>query len=914
MAEEQRPQLQGFHEFAQAQGSVKTSKVEEQKEPLQKNDGTCGEQTKKAIKHCQEKLEKFSLVQWRKCLLVLIGLQMLMIAFIMFFIKDEQLIKDGLLKITTNGILYFLQALIMLSVFFANKSEGGKLLYRVGKKIGIEIDRYQYAEQMLRKIRWIAFGYLIVYLVLYPPQYDRHVYYPVALRVCALGNAGIVCLCTVQWLLRVTFRRWPNYVISAGNALLYLTVFDLLGMEDHFLGLFPFAIQSAVEHIEYMEIPVLEILALIGVSAVIVEVYKKTVSGVYEEEPKSVTQGRRRTRRKILSHWAYRNDRVLFSGENVVVWLLVGIVVYVLFLMHAIRVCREDAVYLAIAGLVCYTSGILAHWNIDNDRLIQSEYSYLHVQGGKITEEDVLNGKVRWRDFCQVLVEFYSSVSSVNSEDHYLHNIGSLLINMLENLLQKNVVVSEKFICDILMAKGDIKSKIIRDASYSEDPAKNSNAPKSSDLTKAQDILFSRDIINLLDYYEEKVKGCAQYKRLQDIPPLKLLIQISGFFFDGQDASWTRRFGGRDIGVAEGICLLKVDTLINILQMYSHKECALHWLWCAARCNGSGKYCEQCPQKRGEAPGFVDTCMADRMDIVMNYPLFVHQSFARRWSPLVNPMYYSFSCVPYFQKIYDEELYAGTDSKKKAREQINMAIQRTIMRAVMNNEALYHMEIYGGEIENFHGNARDRFRATQEYVTSIIDSDQDEKSCIMEAARAAREAAEAAKKAAASVGDDANQEANKANDAANQAAKKNAEAVEVIAATYAAAEATRRTAGTVDEIAKAMLALLQVEACIADVYACVDDAVAAAAAYSCATTEATIAENIFLAAGCAYHAANRADKMAENLVYCEEALHWYGFKVKNEAFNLTKSEEKQIINCDRVLRIAYHLFYDSDKE
>ena len=327
--------------------------------------------------------------------------------------------------------------------------------------------------------------------------------------------------------------------------------------------------------------------------------------------------------------------------------------------------------------------------------------------GGKLEVTDVRDATVRWRDFCQVLVEFYSNASSVDSEDYFFHDIGNLLINIWKSL-KNDPCASEKFICDILQAKGDINGKIIRDSSYSEDPQKASTAPVSSDLTKAQDLLFSSDIVKLLDYYVDPKKDKTQYcfDQLNQYSPMVLLIKASNWFFKGQEEQWTLRFSGCGIGAEEGIRLLKVDTMISILQMHSHKDCALFWLDCKKygscrhstpvdanflTCDCFNKHTKYLASTMDRPEvSFHDRGMAARMELLINYPMFVRQSFARRWKEQFNAAYYTDDCKSYYWRLYEQRLFAGSsddsDPENKAYQQIMMAVKRVIRRLVENDE------------------------------------------------------------------------------------------------------------------------------------------------------------------------------------------------------------------------------------
>lgn len=673
----------------------------------------------------------------------------------------------------------------------------------------------KWGEKSLRNTRMIGLIYSVFSLIIYRLDCP-YTTCLVVFRFFSLSNVFLVYFCTVHKMVRTTFRHWPNHIISLSVALGYLAFAEFLNTGDKLLGVFTFHISTAVDHVKAMTILMTEIIGAIGLTVVLVEAYKKSITGISEDDPSTVIQGRKRTRRKLLTHWNYKQYKIIFKGENAVVWFLFGCILYVLLILLAVNSSKEDAVYITIVSSVFYLSGIMAHWSIDADRLIRSEHAYLLFNGLRLSVNDIREATPKWKDYCQVLMSLYANVCGINSEDDYYHKLDMLLINISDGFSQ-DLCVHEKFLSDILKAKGDTNPQLMREAPLLEKEQDAATAPKSSDLQKAQDILFSNDLCKVLSHYREPLKkrDPTPKKSLGEYDPLDLMLLATNLFFDGREDSWELRLSQCGIGSEDGIHLLKVDTLIRMLQMYSQKECGLFWLQCAQhrqctsekpdhsdrctsclpsicrnihqdkekldefnrdrqaalasslimdyvimyltedkdglanssvkkrieaelldnlnaslddlsihidnnlRSNASElssnrfygiKDLQEWVKKQDEVPlmfddllkvmldvqqntNFRDTCLISRMELLVNYPLFVQQSFSNRWVQLYDDVLLAEDGLEYFYKLFECELFA------ESKEQCTMAVERIMKRLSEHSEVPAYLITFQHKLE-----------------------------------------------------------------------------------------------------------------------------------------------------------------------------------------------------------------------
>ena len=753
----------------------------------------------------------------------------LMLSYLFMYYKlswtDNGMAKSTL-ELYTFHLFIAVTVILILSVFiYAITNNAIQYINQLYTDV-TPISYAKWGENSLRNTRIIGIIYSICSLIIYHLK-SPYTTYLVVFRFFSLSNALIVYFCTVHKMVRTTFRRWPNHIISIGAALGYLALGELFNTEDKLLGVFSFHIITGVDHIKAMNIPIGEIIGAIGLTIVLIEAYKKSISGISEDDPSTVIQGRKRTRRKLLTHWNYKQYKIIFSGENAVVWLLSGCFLYALVFLFTISGSNEDAVYITIVSCVFYLSGLMAHWSIETDRLIQSEHSYLLFSGLKLTVNDVRESTPKWKDYCQVLMSLYANVCGINSEDDYYHKLDMLLINISDGFSQ-DLCVHEKFLSDILKAKGDTNPQLMREAPLLEKEQDAATAPKSSDLQKAQDLLFSKDLCKVLSHYREPLKkrDPAPKKSLGEYNPLDLMLLATNLFFDGREDSWELRLSQCGIGSEDGIHLLKVDTLICMLQMYSQKECGLFWLQCAQhrQCKSENPdhsdRCTSClpsicrnihqdkekldefnlgrqaafasslimdyvimyltedkdglanssVKKRIDAKlldklnaylddlskhidkkllsnaselssnrfygiknlqewvknqdgipllfddllkvmldvqqntNFRDTCLISRMELLVNYPLFVQQCFRNRWEQLYDDVLLAEDGLEYFYKLFECELFA------ESKEQCTMAVERIMKRLSEHSEVPAYLIAFQQKLDDKYSDMLSKIR------------------------------------------------------------------------------------------------------------------------------------------------------------------------------------------------------------
>lgn len=505
-------------------------------------------------------------------------------------------------------------------------------------------------------------------------------------------------ICNLQSLVRITFRQFPNHAIACGNSLLYLAILAIPYKGESLFGIVYVNADKLVDAFKLLPTALTNSLIVAAIMSVIIEALKDNLSGIINREPTNVSQSRRRIRRKLLTHRQYNKNNIVFSGENNVVglWLLGVIYAFVLILALSIVPNVEEqtfainiqnlsisltessgeqrlsfAAYLALCALIPYVIGMMSHWSISDDRLIQSEYNYLIIQGGKLSSEHIRKSAACWTDYCQVLVELYSNVSGIASEDRDYHQLSNIL-SKIRKFLVNDTCAKDKLVCDILSAKGDINAKILR-----EYPHKEEATAKSNDAQKAQDLLFADDLLKLmrLNWEYTTVQGLP----LKDYTPLDLLELMGKWFFEGQEQAWSIRFSAYNIGAYEGIQLLKMDALIYILQLERQNGCGLFWLGC--NCKDKPQACvsmmEDISENSVTKRNLAETqFQAKRMELLLIYPHIILQCFKKRWNCSFNDVLFADDTAAYYEKIFDQNVYAENTS------QIDLAVDFVLRQFV----------------------------------------------------------------------------------------------------------------------------------------------------------------------------------------------------------------------------------------
>lgn len=526
-------------------------------------------------------------------------------------------------------------------------------------------------------------------------------------KICtfnALLSALPLLVSFMQTFYRITFRRWPNYAISTACTILYLAL--LLAPYDPD-ALWGFSTNLSEEKILYAIHSLPSTLKNSVIAASIFSIFNESLINLFttlsSSKPANLAQNRCRNRRRLLTHWGYTKDGTMSSRTDSITWLAVILCLFILFscwvtlndsidptylsrsrdisdsmgdaysiqeqppvlqffscsftvdgsenLLDSISEKNSNklslSLYLVIIATIICIPGLVSLWNISEDRLIQSEYFYLTYRGSRLKDSDIINTTNHWQDYCQVFVNMYSNVSGLTSEDEGYHKLRGMLGQMHQYLTQNSECASIKFFGDILSAKGDVNSVLLRELEFAKtgDSADDASKQAARDERLAQDALMSNDFIPLLDQCCQKkleeLSGSGKSVDYLTCDPLLLIYHLNQHLFHYPTSSnqihpnWRNRLSAHNISAQEGVKLLKMDALIHILQREDYAHCGFCWLGCPN--NSDGKKCQ----------AYKDYALVNRMELILTYPFIVHDCYQKRWASSMNSMIYEENCRAY---------------------------------------------------------------------------------------------------------------------------------------------------------------------------------------------------------------------------------------------------------------------------
>lgn len=597
--------------------------------------------------------------------------------------EGEFLLSSGV-EVLQTAILLLPAALAMLFLtlgcrYFSHPWRNGK----------IHKQAFRTVECLMRFFRVYSYVNCLSYLIL-TLKSDSFRDSPTFMAAAALSSI-LLFECNLQSLMRLNFRRWPNYVIAVANTILYLALLDLFcshnGSENApFMGFIPlFNSVSRTDVIDAIrEIPdgFRNSVIAAAVLAMLKDSLSNIIVGGVDTYPADLAQRRRRNRRRLLTHWHYDKDGTFSSWENSVFILLIfeGLAFFTAFVAafflptvikavqafasqtgrsnvmdSTIRITAATvqnaeignllpfATYLIMVAAIMCVPALLSFWSISDERLVQSEYLYLSYQGSRLRPIDIKNSSSRWRDYCQVLVNLYSNVSGLDSEDQAYHSLKGMLIRIRNSLGTADTCTNTKFFSDILSAKGDINATLRRESSH------NKSVPSKNDTTQqAQDIQFASELLALVDKHLNDSIVIEQDNILATQNPLYLVEHMSELFFQNQQHAWGQRFGAYNIDAEEGIRLLKMDSMIHILQRESYGHCGLRWLGC--NCAPKPQQCSHNDIQDSE------TVLCNRLELLLIFPFIVIDCYNKRWNK-VDGFQFVHDISTYYWNLFDEKIF-----------------------------------------------------------------------------------------------------------------------------------------------------------------------------------------------------------------------------------------------------------------
>lgn len=571
---------------------------------------------------------------------------------------------------------------------------------------------YRVVEGTLRLLRFIIYVTCATLLVLNMyPDFRAH-------KICtfnALVSALPLLVSFMQSFYRITFRRWPNYALSTACIILYLAL--LLAPYDPD-ALWGFSTNLSEEKILYVIHNLPSTLKNSVIAASIFSVFNESLINLFttlsSSKPANLAQNRCRNRRRLLTHWGYTKDGTMSSRTDSITWLAVVLCLFILFscwvtlndsmdptyfsrsraigdsteltyssqeqppvlqffscsftfdgsdsLLDSIKEKNSSelslSLYLVIIATIICVPGLVSLWNISEDRLIQSEYFYLTYRSSQLKDSDIINTSNHWQDYCQVFVNMYSNVSGLTSEDEGYHKLSGMLGQMHRYLTQNSECASIKFFGDILSAKGDVNSVLLRELEFAKtgDSADDASKQAAREERLAQDALMANDFIPLLDQCCQKKLDelGAQGKSIDYLTcdPLLLIHHLNQqLFHDPKSPSqintnWRNRLSAHNISAQEGVKLLKMDALIHILQREDYAHCGFCWLGCP----NSDDDKRPCSAYKAHA-------LVNRLELILTYPFIVFNCYQKRWTSAMNSMIYEETCRDYICGIHKSKIY-----------------------------------------------------------------------------------------------------------------------------------------------------------------------------------------------------------------------------------------------------------------
>lgn len=269
--------------------------------------------------------------------------------------------------------------------------------------------------------------------------------------------SGLLVVFTIsvgQSLFRATFRRWPNYCIAIGDALMVMSVL-LIIHEWVFMEEFT----HNITHIfSIAETDIIVIVMIFIASILFVNPFSESKKQIAVDNLDSS----HRSRRRLLAHFNYKLNSALQSHENIVT-VIIGLHAIVYFIAFSFISAYEvhsgnrfgdtsPSLYLFFLAMLLCVIGIYSHWQVSAERLQQSEYYYILIHAIHLKPADVLNSTARWKDYCQVIINIYAASTGITSENSGFHNLHLVLRKLRDYLSISNSEIVYRFNKDLLVA------------------------------------------------------------------------------------------------------------------------------------------------------------------------------------------------------------------------------------------------------------------------------------------------------------------------------------------------------------------------------------------------------------------------------------------------------------------------------
>ena len=538
-----------------------------------------------------------------------------------------------------------------------------------------EVSRYDYAknERRMKTIRIITYFACVVNMALtyWCPNFTGSSVYMHTAVIYSIPLG----LCILQSTWRLTFRPAANYAIAVANVIIYLTVLDMKCPANDLLGFISIDREKLIAFFTNIPDLVKNGIIITILVTMLKDYLSNLLTAITSRHPSNLSQRKRRNRRRLLTHWHYNRNRSISPLEDsTVLLLIIESAVFCAAMILALSVSTYTpasgqnkavftpsfSIYPLVVSLIFFLPAIMSVWTVSDEKLLHSEHAYLIAKGALLEPNDVKNATTHWLDFAQVLVNLYTNVSGLESEDREYHRISKFLATIYE-YLSSDTCAKSKFFSDILWLKGNINYKLLRESAHEAAADGKELYLDSNMIQRARDVRFASDFYRLIHnaFADNAPKKAKQKPRLHhygpksvyEADPLQFVFDLVTWFFSDFDHAWAQRFSAYHISAHQGIELLKIDTILHFLRQEGNEHCALAWLGC------KNEECPQKHQKNNSAPD-VDLSARNRMEMLLLYPFVVSNCYHNRWGSKARNILLIDDIVQYYTNIADQDFSA----------------------------------------------------------------------------------------------------------------------------------------------------------------------------------------------------------------------------------------------------------------
>lgn len=547
-------------------------------------------------------------------------------------------------------------------------------------------------------------------------------------------------LALIRGMRLLNFRRWSNYLLAAADVLVFLAILDLLWFKSYG-ETYAFSLGTEVWKIlqEQQQTihPIIQgTIILTPVLAFLKDTITNALGNLTGPNSLDLPEHRRKTRCRLLTHAYFRGNSSALDLDNTLVLLLfIHIIVYAAAVLTALANPMVIMVptkgsspvpyqlsthsYILLIAVVAAATSFVSFWSISDEHLISNEYLYLKTKGADLTAKDMTHSTSKWIDYCQVMINLYSFGTGLESENRKYHDLKDMLCSIQNQVGGQNYCAGVRFVAELLSMKGDRNATLRRESSLNTDGKALSG--KDNAVRIAQDLQFAQDMLALT---ETASRSCAptfasansKVEILTCMNPLTFIQYLTDSFFGSDSSKWNQWFHTRNVDVQEGIALLKMDSILHILQRErsTKDSCSVKWLGCY--CNTDCQHyhaqahsnCGECPkQKKEKTCSCRDTHRSqskisreiyqkNRMELLMLYPFMVVEFYKARWGTPANISSFLPHFESYYNKLFDDNLFIDNSLM------LPDFVEQILNSLITNNYDLKWVSMMGGKMEAKH--------------------------------------------------------------------------------------------------------------------------------------------------------------------------------------------------------------------